>query len=135
MILKGFTPGLPKGIYARWTVGGGKSPIKWAKKPPTTRKSIAKLSHIAKVQGRLKPALAIGERLRVLNTMFYPLGHGWPLVKRFRTPQAHSSMEAIVLLRQTNKSIGRNNHVIERARENFTNEIVSRDLDVGRIIM
>ena len=46
-------------VYARWTViiGGGKSPIKWAKKPPTTRKSTAKLSHIAKVQGRLEPTL------------------------------------------------------------------------------
>ena len=51
-------------VYARWTVtiGGGKSPIKWAKKLPTTRKSIAKLSHIAKVQGRLEPALASGAR-------------------------------------------------------------------------
>ena len=38
---------------------------KWAKKPPTIRKSTAKLSHIAQVQGRLKPALARGERLRV----------------------------------------------------------------------
>ena len=67
-------PDHPK-VYARWTViiGGGKSPIKWAKKPPTTRKSTAKLSHIAKVQGRLQPALASSER-RVLNAMFYPLG-------------------------------------------------------------
>ena len=57
-------PNHPK-VYARWTViiGGGKSPIKWAKKPPTTPKSTAKLSHIAKViQGRLEPALASGER-------------------------------------------------------------------------
>ena len=72
-------------VYARWTViiGGGKSPIKWAKKPLTTRKSTAKLSHIAKVQGRLEPALASGERLRVLNAMFYPLGHGWlPILER-----------------------------------------------------
>ena len=55
-------PDHPK-VYARWTVsiGGGKSPIKWAKKPPTTRKSTAKLSHIAKVQGRLEPALDSGE--------------------------------------------------------------------------
>ena len=39
-------PDHPK-VYARWRViiGGGKSPIKWAKKPPTTRKSTAKLSH------------------------------------------------------------------------------------------
>ena len=46
-------------VYARWTViiGGGKSPIKWAKKPPT-----AKLSHIAKVQDRLEPTLASGEK-------------------------------------------------------------------------
>ena len=67
-------------VYAKWTViiGGGKSPIKGAKKPPTTRKSTAKLSHQAKVQGRLKPALARGQRLRVLNVMFYPLGHGRP---------------------------------------------------------
>ena len=45
-------------VYARWTVmiGGGKSPIKWARKPPITGKSTAKLSHIAS-----------GERLRVLN--------------------------------------------------------------------
>ena len=59
-------PDRPK-VYARWTViiGGGKSPIKLAKKLPTTRNSTAKLSHIAKVQGRLKPALASGERLRV----------------------------------------------------------------------
>ena len=73
-------PDHPK-VYARWTViiGGGKSPIKWAKKPPTTRKSTAKLSHIAKVQGRLEPALASGEELRVLNAVFYPLCHGWPL--------------------------------------------------------
>ena len=57
-------PDHPK-VYARWTViiGGGKSPTKWAKKPPTTHKSTAKLSHIAKVQGRLKPALASGEKL------------------------------------------------------------------------
>ena len=63
-------------VYARWTVinGGGKSPIKWAKKPLTTRKSTAKLPNIAKVQGRLEPALASGERLRVLNALFYPLG-------------------------------------------------------------
>ena len=56
-------------VYARWTViiGGGKGPIKWAKKPPTTRKSTAKLSHIAKVQGRLESALASGERLIVLK--------------------------------------------------------------------
>ena len=68
-------------VYVRWTaiIGGGKSPIKWAKKPPTTRMSTAKLSHIAKVQGRFEPAIASGERLRVLNAMFYPLGHGWPL--------------------------------------------------------
>ena len=54
-------------VYAKWTViiGGEKSPIKWAKKPPTTRKLTAKLSRIAKVQGRLEPALARGERLRV----------------------------------------------------------------------
>ena len=60
-------------VYARWTViiGGGKSPIKWAKKPPTTSKSTAKLSHIANIQGRLEPTLARGERLRVLITMFY----------------------------------------------------------------
>ena len=64
-------PDHPK-VYARWTViiGGGKSPIKWAKNPPTTRKSTAKLFHIAKVQGRLEPALASGERLRILNAMF-----------------------------------------------------------------
>ena len=39
--------GHPK-VYARWTVviGGRKSPSKWAKKPPTIRKSTAKLSHI-----------------------------------------------------------------------------------------
>ena len=51
-------------VYVRWTViiGGGKNPIKWAKKPSTTRKSTAKLSYIAKVQGRLEPALARGER-------------------------------------------------------------------------
>ena len=63
-----------------WTViiGRGKSPIKWAKIPSTTRKSSAKLSHIAKVQGRLEPALARGESLRISNAMFYPLGHGWP---------------------------------------------------------
>ena len=67
-------------VYARWTViiGGGKSQIKWAKKQPTTRKSNAKLSHIAKVQDRLEPALASRERLSVLNAMFYPLGLGWP---------------------------------------------------------
>ena len=55
-----FHPDHPK-VYARWTVvfGGGKSPIKWAMKPPTTRKSTAKLSHIAKVQARLEPALAL----------------------------------------------------------------------------
>ena len=56
------------------------SGLKWEKKkkkPPTTRQSTAKLSHITKVQGRLEPALANGERLRVLNAMFYPLGHGW----------------------------------------------------------
>ena len=73
-------PGHPK-VYARWTViiGGEKSPLKWAKKPLTTRKSTAKLSHIAKAQGRLEPALiSSGERLRVLNAMFYPLGHEWP---------------------------------------------------------
>ena len=72
-------PDHPK-VYARWTVFicGGKSPIKWDKKLPTTRKSTAKLSHIAKVQFRVEPALASGERLRVLNAMFYPLGHGWP---------------------------------------------------------
>ena len=41
-------PDHPK-VYARGTViiGGGKSLIKWAEKPPTTRKSTAKLSHIA----------------------------------------------------------------------------------------
>ena len=39
--------------------------LKWVKKPPTTRKSTAKLSRIAKVQGRLEPALASGEGLRV----------------------------------------------------------------------
>ena len=72
-------PDHPK-VYARWTVvGGGKSPIKWSKKPLTTRKSTTKLTHIAKVQGRHEPALARGERLRVLNAMVYPLGHGWPL--------------------------------------------------------
>ena len=51
-------PDHPK-VYARWTViiGGGKSPIKWVKKPPTTYKSTAILSHIAKVQARLVPAL------------------------------------------------------------------------------
>ena len=38
--------------------------IKWAKKPLTTRKSTAKFSHIAQVQGRLEAALARGERLR-----------------------------------------------------------------------
>ena len=72
-------PNHPK-VYARWTViiVGRKSPIKRAKKPPTTRKSTTKLSHIAKVQGRLKPALASDKRLRVLNAMFYPLCHGWP---------------------------------------------------------
>ena len=61
-------------VYARWTViiGGGKSPITWAMKPPTTRKSTAKLCHIglAKVQGSFEPALSSGERLRVLNAMF-----------------------------------------------------------------
>ena len=76
-------PDHPK-VYARWTViiGGGKSQIKWAKKSPTTRKSTAKLSHMAKVQGRFEPALANGERLRlrVLNAVFYPLSHGWPRV-------------------------------------------------------
>ena len=67
-----FHPDYPK-VYARWTVivGGGKSPTKWAKKPPTTRKSTAKLFHIAKVQGRFEPALASGERLRVLNVIFF----------------------------------------------------------------
>ena len=32
-------------VYARWIViiGGGKSPTKWAKKLPTTRKTTAKL--------------------------------------------------------------------------------------------
>ena len=41
-------PDHPK-VYARWAViiGGGKSPIKWVKKPPTILKSTAKLSHIA----------------------------------------------------------------------------------------
>ena len=74
-----FNPDQPK-VYARWTfiICGGKSPIKWAEKPPTTRNSTAKLSHIAKVQARHKPVLASGERLRVLNVVFYPLGHGWP---------------------------------------------------------
>ena len=59
-------PDHPK-VYARWTViiGGGKSPIKWTKRPPTTRQSTAKLSHIAKVQGSLEPAFASDERLRV----------------------------------------------------------------------
>ena len=67
-------------VYARRTViiGGGKNPIKRAKKPPTTRKSTAALSHVAKVQGMLEPALPSGERLRVLDAIFYPLGHGWP---------------------------------------------------------
>ena len=79
--IKVLHPDHPK-VYVRWTViiGGVKSPIKWAKKPPTTRKRTAKLSHIAKVQGRLEPTLASGERLRVLDAMFYPFGHGWPLV-------------------------------------------------------
>ena len=56
-------PDHPK-VYARWTViiGGGKSPIKWDMKPPATRKSTAKLSHRAKIQGRLEPTLASGER-------------------------------------------------------------------------
>ena len=51
-------------VYARWTVvnGGGKSPTKWAQKPSTICKSTVKLSHIAKIQGRLQPALASGER-------------------------------------------------------------------------
>ena len=74
-------PDNPKvGLYARWTViiGREKSPIKWAKKPLTTHKSTAKLSHIAKVQGRLKPAFARGERLRVQSVIFYSVGHGWP---------------------------------------------------------
>ena len=46
-------------VYVRWAViiGGGKSPTKWAKKPPTTRKSAAKLFHIAEVQARLEPTL------------------------------------------------------------------------------
>ena len=80
MILRVSHPDHPK-EYARWTViiGGGKSPIKWAKKPPTTRKSTAQLSHIAKVRGRLERALARVERLRVLNAMLYPLSHGRPL--------------------------------------------------------
>ena len=54
-------------VYARWEVifGGGQSPTKWAKKSLTTHKSTAKLSHIAKVQDRLEPALASGKRLRV----------------------------------------------------------------------
>ena len=53
-------PDHPK-VYARWTViiGGGKIGLKT---PLTTHKSTAKLSHIAKVQGRLEPALARGER-------------------------------------------------------------------------
>ena len=73
-------PDHPK-VYVRWTViiGGEKSPTKLAKKPPITRKSTAKLSPIAKVQARLEPALASCERQRVLNAMFYPLGHGWLL--------------------------------------------------------
>ena len=76
--IKVLHPDHPK-VYARRTViiGGGKSPIKWAKKSLTTRKSIAKLSHIAKAQGKLEPALASGERRRYLNAMFYPLSHGW----------------------------------------------------------
>ena len=41
-------PDYPK-VYARWTVliGVGKSPTKWAKKPPAIRKSTAKLSRMA----------------------------------------------------------------------------------------
>ena len=67
-------------VYARWAliIGGRKNPIKWAKKPSTTRKSTAKLSHIAKVKGRLGPALARGERLRVLNSMFILSATGGP---------------------------------------------------------
>ena len=45
--VKALYPDYPK-LYARWTVviGGGKSPTKWAKKPPTIHKSTAELSHI-----------------------------------------------------------------------------------------
>ena len=57
-------------------IGGGKSPIKWAKKPPTTRKSTAKLSHIAKVQGRLEPVLARGERQSLKHSVL----SAWPQV-------------------------------------------------------
>ena len=67
-------------VYARWTViiGGGKNPIKWAKKPPTTHKSTAKLSHIAKVQGRLEPAFARGERLRNSSVLLILTATGGP---------------------------------------------------------
>ena len=75
-------------IYARWTVivGGGKSPIKWAKKPPTIRKSTAKLSHIAKVQGRLETVLASGERQSFKRDVLSS-GHEWP--PRSRSSDVH----------------------------------------------
>ena len=78
--IKVLHPDHPK-VYARWAViiGGGKSPIKWAKKPPTTRKSTAKLSHIAQVQGRLEPTLARGERLTGLSAVLILSATGRPL--------------------------------------------------------
>ena len=57
-------PDLSK-VYAKWTVaiGGGKSPTKWTKKPPTIRKSTAKLSPIATGPRLVRTsALARGER-------------------------------------------------------------------------
>ena len=53
-------------VYARRTVviGGGKSPTKWAKKPPAIRKSTAKLSHIATGPRLARTStLAIGAKL------------------------------------------------------------------------
>ena len=62
-------PDLPK-VYARWTViiGGGKSPTKWAKKPPTICKSTVKLSHIATDPRQAQTsALARGEKQSVFK--------------------------------------------------------------------
>ena len=52
-------------VHPKWTViiGGGKSPTKWAKKPPTIRKSTVKLFHIATDPRQARTsALARGER-------------------------------------------------------------------------
>ena len=82
----GFTPGPPEGIcQVDSYYCCGKSPTKWAKKPQTTRKSTAKLSHIARAQCKFEPPLVSGERQIDSIVTLILSATGGPRVRRLLT--------------------------------------------------